>query len=173
MVEKKWEWCLPLGAWWQTVTGEEREGTFWINDSVLYFCCRKGDPFLGPRLSSCLTLRNGLSNKKHSADKARDFIVKGHPSGEQEGKWTQETCLPCGLQSLVLGDIMSRFSLINHSGSRSFLWYTHCLAKMDSSKEDCGRLVGLLASLVDLSRTPVVGGGLLVPCSLLGPPDVK
>ena len=44
---------------------------------------------------------------------------------------------------------------------------------MDSSKEDCGRLVGLLASLVDLSRTPVVGGGLLVPCSLPGPPDVK
>ena len=44
---------------------------------------------------------------------------------------------------------------------------------MDSSKEDCGRLVGLLASLVDLSRTPVVGGGLLVPCSLPEPPVVK
>ena len=53
------------------------------------------------------------------------------------------------------------------------LWYTHCLAKMDPSKEDCGRLVGLLASLVDLFRIPVVGGGLLVPCSLPGPPVVK
>ena len=82
-------------------------------------------------------------------------------------------CLPCGLQSPVLGDVLSRFSLISCSGSRSVLWYTPCLAKMDPSKEDYGRLVGLLASLADLSRTPVVGGGLLVPCSLPGPPVVK
>ena len=27
-----------------------------------------------------------------SADKARDFIGKGHPGGEQEGKGTQENC---------------------------------------------------------------------------------
>ena len=26
------------------------------------------------------------------ADKARDFIGKGHPGGEQEGKGTQENC---------------------------------------------------------------------------------
>ena len=100
-------------------------------------------------------------------------IGKRHPSGEQEGEWTQEKCLSCGLQSLVLGDVLSRFSLINRSGSRSVLWYTPCLAKMDSSKEDYGRLVGLLASLADLSWTPVVGGSLLVPCSLPGPPVVK
>ena len=138
---KKWEWCLLLGAWWQTVTGKECEGTFWINDSVLYFCCRKGDPFQGPRLSSCLTLRNGLS----SADKARDFIGKGHPSGEQEGKWAQENCLPCGLQSPVLGDVLSRFSLINHCGSRSFVVYT--LLSQDGSQQgglwEIGRSFGI------------------------------
>ena len=46
------------------------------------FCCRKGDPFQGPKLGSCLTLGNELSEETH-ADKARDFIGKGHPGGEQ------------------------------------------------------------------------------------------
>ena len=45
-------------------------------------CCRKGDPFQGPKLGSCLTLGNELSEETR-ADKARDFIGKGHPGGEQ------------------------------------------------------------------------------------------
>ena len=44
---------------------------------------------------------------------------------------------------------------------------------MDSSKEDSGRLVGQVASPFDLSQTLPVAGGLLVPCSLSGPPVVK
>ena len=35
-------------------------------------------PFQGPKLGSCLTLGNELSE-----DKARDFIGKGNPGGEQ------------------------------------------------------------------------------------------
>ena len=34
-------------------------------------------------------------------------------------------------------------------------------------------MVGQVVSPFDLSRTLLVGGGLLVPCSLLGPPVVK
>ena len=45
-------------------------------------CCRKEDPFQGPKLGSCLTLGNELSEETH-ADKARDFIGKEHLSGEQ------------------------------------------------------------------------------------------
>ena len=52
-------------------------------------CCRKGDPFQGPKPGSCLTLENELSEETQ-ADKTRDFIGKGHPGGEQEGKGTQE-----------------------------------------------------------------------------------
>ena len=55
-------------------------------------CCRKGEaPYRTPRAGSCLTLRDELSEETH-ADKARDFIGKGHPGGEQEGKGTQENC---------------------------------------------------------------------------------
>ena len=39
-------------------------------------CCRKGDPFQGPKLGSCLTLGNELSKETHT-DKARDLIGKG------------------------------------------------------------------------------------------------
>ena len=44
------------------------------------------------KLGSCLTLGNELSAEDTCADKARDFIGKGHPGGEQQGKGTQENC---------------------------------------------------------------------------------
>ena len=47
--------------------------------------CRKGDPFQGPKLGSCLTLRRE-SSEETRADKASDFIGKGHPDGEQEAR---------------------------------------------------------------------------------------
>ena len=48
-------------------------------------CCRKGDPFQGPTLGSCLTLGKELSEETR-ADKASDFIGKGHPGGEREAR---------------------------------------------------------------------------------------
>ena len=44
--------------------------------------CRKQDTFQGPKLGSCLTLGNELSNETR-VDKARDFIGKEHLGGEQ------------------------------------------------------------------------------------------
>ena len=44
---------------------------------------------------------------------------------------------------------------------------------MDSSEEDSGRLAGHVVSPFDLSQILLVGGGLLVSCSLRGPPVVK
>ena len=85
-------------------------------------CCRKGDPFQDPKLGSCLTLGNELSEETH-ADKARDFIGKGHPGGEQEGEGTQENCSTAWLAVLgfmVMG-LVSGWSLANHSNSESFL----------------------------------------------------
>ena len=87
---------------------------------------RKGDPFQGPKLGSCLTLRNELSEETH-ADKARDFIGKGHLGGEQEGKGTQENrsaewlaVWGCMVMGLVSGQ-----SLGSHSNSESFLVAAH------------------------------------------------
>ena len=61
--------------WGSTLHSHRRVVSFWYG-------CRKGDPFQGPKLGSCLTLGKELSEETH-ADKARDFIGKGHPGGEQ------------------------------------------------------------------------------------------
>ena len=40
-------------------------------------------PFLGPKLGSCLTLGNELSEETHLLTKQEIFFEKGHPGGEQ------------------------------------------------------------------------------------------
>ena len=88
---------------------------FYLEISI---CCRKGDPFQGPKLGSCLTLGKELSEETR-ADKTRDFIGKGHPGGEQEGEGTRENCPAAWLAVLgfmVMG-LVSGWSLANLSNS--------------------------------------------------------
>ena len=40
-------------------------------------CCRKGDPFQGPKLGSCLTFRNELSEETHVLTKQAILLGKG------------------------------------------------------------------------------------------------
>ena len=39
-------------------------------------CCRKGDPFQGPKLGSCLILRNELSEETHALTKREILLAK-------------------------------------------------------------------------------------------------
>ena len=57
------------------------------------------------------------------ADKARDFIGKGHPGGEQEGKGTQEdySVMWLTVSGFMVTGLVSELSLVNHSDSGSFL----------------------------------------------------
>ena len=72
------------------------------------------------------------------------------------------------------GDGISfQLSLANHSDSESFL-VVHALFSQDGcQREGFWKVVGQVASPFDLSRALLVGGGLLVPCSLPGPPVLK
>ena len=66
--------------------------------------------------------------------------------------------------------LVSRLSLANYSDSESFL-VVHALFSQDGcQREGFWEVVGHVVSLFDLSRTLPVGGGLLVPCFLPGPP---
>ena len=59
------------------------------------------------------------------------------------------------------------------SDSESFL-VAHALFSQDGcQQEGFWEVVGHVVSPFDLSRTLPVGGGLLVPCSLPGPPVIK
>ena len=138
---------------------------------------QEGGPFQDPKLGSCLVLGNELSEETHvrRADKARDFIGRGHPGGEQEGKETQEHCSVTWLAVsgfMVMG-LVSGWSLASHSNSESFL-VTHVWLSQDGcQREGFWEVDQQAVSPFDLSWTLPVGGGLLVPYSLSGSPVIK
>ena len=72
---------------------------------------------------------------------------------------------------MVMG-LVSGLSLANHSDSESFL-VVHTLFSQDGCQRGFWEVVGHVVSPFDLSQTLPVGGGLLVPCSLPGPPVLK
>ena len=75
---------------------------------------------------------------------------------------------------MVMG-LVSVLSLANHSDSddsESFL-VVHTLLSQDGCQLGLWKVVGHVVSPFDFSQTLLVGGGLLVPCSLPGPPVVK
>jgi len=73
---------------------------------------------------------------------------------------------------MVMG-VVSRLSLANHSDSESFLVVQALCSQYGCQREGFWEVVGYVVSPFDLSQTLLVGGGLLVPCSLAGPPVVK
>ena len=109
------------------------------------------------------------------ADKARDFIGKGHPGREQQRKGTQENCSATGLavSGFIVVGLVSRWSLANHSDSESFLGVHASLSQDGCQREGFWDADGHTVSPFDLSRTLPVGGRLLVLYSLPGPPVVK
>ena len=102
------------------------------------------------------------------------FLGIGHPGGEQQGKGTQENCPTMWfvvLGFMVMG-LVSGSSLASHSDSESFLVVHTLLSQDGCQREGFWEVVGYVVSPFDFSRT-LLAGGLLVPCSLPGPPVVK
>ena len=73
---------------------------------------------------------------------------------------------------MVMG-LVSGLSLANHSDSESFLVVHALFSKDGCQREGFWEVVRHAVSPFDLSQTLLVGGGLLVLCSLPGPPVVK
>src|SRR5574337_1883916 len=66
--------------------------------------------------------------------------------------------------------LVSGLSLATHSDSESFLVVPALFSQDGLQREGFWKAVGHMVSPFDLSRTLLVGGGLLVPCSSPGPP---
>ena len=80
--------------------------------------------------------------------------------------------MACGPMFMVRG-FVSGLSLVSYSDSGSFL-VLHVLFSRDGyQREGFWEVVGHAVSPFDLSGTLPLGGGLLVPCSLPGPPVIK
>ena len=73
---------------------------------------------------------------------------------------------------MVMG-LVSRWSLATHSNSESFLVVRASLSQDGCWREGCWEVDGRAVSPLDLSRTLLVGGGLLVLYSLSGSPVIK
>ena len=59
-------------------------------------CCRKGDPFQGLKLGSCLTLRNELSEETHVLTKQEILLEKGTWVESSRVREPRRTALPRG-----------------------------------------------------------------------------
>ena len=68
----------------------------------LRICCRKGNPFQGPKLGSCLTIGNELSEETHVLTKQEILLGKGTQGESSRVREPRRTALPHGLQSQVL-----------------------------------------------------------------------
>ena len=65
-------------------------------------CCRKVDPFQGPKLGSCLTLGSELSEETHVLTKQETLLGKGARVESSRVGEPRRTALPRGSQSQVL-----------------------------------------------------------------------
>ena len=68
----------------------------------LHICCRKEDPFQGPKLGSCLTLGNELSEETHVLTKQEILLGKGTWVESSRVREPRRTALPHGWKSQVL-----------------------------------------------------------------------
>ena len=85
-------------------------------------------------------------------------------------QWMEE---PGRLQSMGVTKSQTRLSNFTSSfDSESFL-VVHTLFSQDGCQKGFWEVVGHAVSPFDLSRTLPFGGGLLVSCSLRGPPIIK
>ena len=147
-------------------------------DSMLYLSVlllQEGWPFLGPESGLLASTQKWTVRGDTCADKARDFIGNGCLGREQQGKGTQEDCSAMWLavSGFMLMGLVSGLSLANNSDSESFLVVHASLSQDGCPWEGFWEVVGHIVSPFDLSRTLLVGDGLLVPCSLPGPPVIK
>ena len=65
-------------------------------------CCRKGDPFQGPRMGSCLTLGNELSEETHVVTKQKTLLARRTQAESSRVREPRRSALPRGSKSQVL-----------------------------------------------------------------------
>ena len=136
---------------------------------------QEGGPLPGPETGFLSNTQKWIVRGDTCADKARDFIGKGNPGGEQQGKGTQENCSAVWLAVsgfMVMG-LVSGWSLANHSDSESFLVAHASLSQDGCWWEGFWEVDRHAVSPFYLFRPVLVGGGLLVPYSLSGSPVIK
>lgn len=117
---------------------------FWIHGSEipLAFLLQEGRPFSGPRSGLLSNVEMNCLRRGACADKAGDFIGKGHLGEEQQGE--DRTALPQGSDLRFYGNGVSFHVASGQSSDprRFSCWHSQHPTKMDSNEKDSGKLVG-------------------------------
>ena len=139
-----------------TISKAEKASFLSVSTSIVsisrtWYCCRKGNPS---------NTQKWIVWGDTCADKARDFIGKGHLGREQEGQGTEENCSATWLSVsgfMVMG-LASGLSLVNHSDSESFL-VVHALFSQDGCQwEGFWEVVGHVVSLLTFPELSLLVG---------------
>ena len=69
---------------------------------IVILMLQEGDPFQGPKLGSCLTLGNELSEETHVLTKQEILLGKGARVESSRVREPRRTALPRGSESQVL-----------------------------------------------------------------------
>ena len=79
-------------------------------------CCRKGEPFQGSKLGSCLTFRNELSEETQVMTIQETLLGRGAWVECSRVREPKKTALPCGSQPsvFIIMRLVSGLSLTNH-----------------------------------------------------------
>ena len=102
-----WLLCQATLIHWGFFVLSEKKYTWankcsvYLREVCIFYCCRKADPFQGPKLGSCLTLGNELSKETHVLAKQEILLGKGAWVESNRVREPRRT-LQCGLQSRVL-----------------------------------------------------------------------
>ena len=83
----------------------------------MQFCCRKGDPFQGLKVGSCLTPGNELSEEIHMQTEQEILLERGTQVESRRVREPRRAALPLWLEVsgfMVMG-LVSRLSLASHS----------------------------------------------------------
>ena len=107
----------------------------------VWCCCRKGDPFQGLKVGSCLTLWNELSEETHVLTKQEILLGKG----------TQENC--SAVSGFMVMGLVSGLPIANCSDSESFLVVYALYSQDGCQQEGFWEVVGHMVSPFGLSWT--------------------
>ena len=114
---------------------------------------QEGGPLPGPRSGLLSNTQKWFLRGDAHADRARDFIGKGLPGGEQEGKRTQNSSATrLAVSGFMMTGLVSGLFLANHSDSESCL-VLHALFSQGGCQRGFWEVVGHVASRFDLSQT--------------------
>ena len=139
------------------------------------YVLQEGRPLSGPKTGLLSNTQKWIVQGDTCADKAKFIWERAPRDREQEDKRTQEnfSAMCLAVSGFMVMELVSGLSSANHSDSESSL-VVHDLFNQDGcQREGFWEVIRYVVSPFDLSQILLVGGGLLVPFSLPGPPVIK